>query len=158
MGDAKLARRCEKNRGLLRESVRLPQWFRDDRQQPVHYDYISRRLTREIVQQHEAARPEVTLLALLAPWLPVTGIPKRQPRLPQSVRPGQRARTVAVKDNTGTIDSPGAYVTATMNMRRCKVVFHLGFENSVGEEVAAFFADETVPDVGRVSLLFFSVR
>ena len=116
---------------------------------PVHYDYISRRLTREIVQQHEAARPKSRFWASLRlPFLSL-GFQGVSPDFRNRYDLAMRA-TVAVKDNTGTIDSPGAYVAATMKMKRCKVVFHLGFETSGAQEVAAFFADETAPDIGRV--------
>jgi hypothetical protein len=119
---------------------------------PVHFEYISQRLTREIVQQHEAARTRTRLSPSLRLGIFTLGLRSLSPDYPNRYDRAMRA-TQAVRDNTGTIDSPGVYVRARLCLKRCKVAFHQGFENTGSQEVAGFFADEEVSDVGRVFVL-----
>lgn len=121
---------------------------------PVDYIYISKRLTRELVQQHEAARPRRLTTASFRVPLLSAAFSTLKPDYHNRFDLTRRA-TEAVSDNTGSLDNPGTYVRATLPMRCCKVVFHLGFEDSGRQEVAAFFADGVTPDAGHVFVALF---
>jgi len=116
---------------------------------PVRYEYISKRLTREIVHQHEAARRRrSSTVGLRAGPVSLTS----QSQVPDYDNEYDLARraTSAVVNNTGSLESPGFYITATMKMEVTKVSFHIGFEGTTHQEVAGFFADEVVVGIGRV--------
>ncbi|MFZ2056049.1 MAG: hypothetical protein WAV54_01385 [Acidimicrobiales bacterium] len=115
----------------------------------VHYKYISSRLTREIVEQHEAARPRWRRTASFRVGFASLGLEGLAPDYRNRYDLARRA-TNAVKDNTGNFNSPGSYLRATMNMELSKVGVHIGFVGTARQEVAGFFADEEVEDVGRV--------
>ena len=117
--------------------------------QAVDYRYISRRLTRDIVQQHEAGRRRplglvgITLGPFAFRWRTLS------PDYHNQYKVALRA-TDAVSDNTGSLGAPGAYLRATMQMELDKVAVHIGFEDTASQEVAGYFADQDVPVAGRV--------
>jgi len=75
----------------------------------VHYKYISSRLTREIVEQHEAARPRWRRTASFRVGFASLGLEGLAPDYRNRYDLARRA-TNAVKDNTGNFNSPGPYL------------------------------------------------
>lgn len=118
---------------------------------PADYIYISRRLTHEIVNQHAAARRPGWLRRITAA-LPGTGISAEF--APGDVDPSNpfdlaRHATEAVTDLTGTLDSPGPYIRATLDFSWDAVPVRMRRDDA-NDPVACFFADVRVVGVGGV--------
>jgi uncharacterized protein DUF7019 len=96
---------------------------------PQSYIYISRRLVRELYQQHRANRqaPNITLTAKL-PGINVQASPGEQPENDYWLA---RKATDIVRDNTGSLLDPGTYIRATMDVTWADLPFLEG-----GYEVA----------------------
>jgi hypothetical protein len=63
-----------------------------------------------------------------------------------------RRATKAVEDNTGTLDYPGAYVRAELNLHCCQFRVLHGWRGSGRQEIAGFFTDE-VTKQGRIFMM-----
>jgi hypothetical protein len=121
---------------------------------PTEYRYISERLTRELVQQDEAARPRkrwsagVSLhgLELRRTEAPV----KFKNRFDLAVR-----TTAAVQNLTGTLAAPADFIHETIGLSFMKVQVHLGFEGTGYQLVAGYFSDLELPNIGRVFVALF---
>jgi hypothetical protein len=121
---------------------------------PVDYRYISARLTRELVQQHEAARPRKRWTG----GMNVHGIELRRNEEPINFenRFELAARTTAaVKNLTGTLASPADFVHETMELSFMKVKVHIGFKGTGHQLVAGYFSDLDLPGLGRVFIALF---
>ena len=114
---------------------------------PVDFRYISKRLVREIVQQHEAAAGRALGGARLR-FGPIS-LPLGK-RVPDYKNPFELVRraTVAVSDNTGTLERPGEYVRAMVDLREGYINLFLR-ERHPPVKVAVMSADVEVPHVGR---------
>jgi hypothetical protein len=110
---------------------------------PVDYKYISRRLTEEIVQQHEAAKSRSELS--LGVQLRVFGmsVKTRKPDFRNLFDLARRA-TDAVINLTGTLEAEGLYVAGELDLHPCRFPVHMGWERSPNHEVAAYVADAVV--------------
>jgi len=119
----------------------------------VTYEYISKRLTGEIVQQYEADQSsKQTSLSWGFKWLSLTRS-KRQPDFRNPHDMAKRA-TDAVSEWTGTLDAPGPYIAGCLRFQFARVMVHLGFEES-NQLVAGLFADEELPEIGRAFVALF---
>lgn len=120
---------------------------------PVDYVYVSNRLTRNVVQQHEAARKDWRAVFNLKGGPLSLGVRALSPDYRNRYDLAHRA-TAAVSQNTGDLASPGTYIRATLQMQLCKVVVLIGFDDP-NAEVAGVFADQSVPGIGRVFVALF---
>lgn len=132
---------------------------------PVDFTYISRRIVKEIVQQHEAGRSERALKISLTGSIALGPISpgisfessKRQVDYDNYFDLAKRA-TVAVSDHTGWLARDrqdriltGQYVRAKIHMQVQKVPLPVTvWEKAYNHPVAIFAGIETVPGVGRV--------
>lgn len=122
---------------------------------PVEFLYISHRLTRKIVQQHEVAERQPNFaVSIPTPLGSISG----SRRLPDYNNPYDLARraTSAVVNMTGTLDAAvaGEYLRTTLDFACCEFPVLDGLF-----DVAALFADQTTPNHGRVFVaLFGSIR
>jgi hypothetical protein len=121
---------------------------------PVDYEYISWRLTRETVQQHEAARP----LRRTSAGLNLRVVELRRQEVPVDFDSrfdlANRA-TTAVKGLTGTLSAPGPYIRDTIGLHFMKVQVYIGFENTGQQMIAGYFSDLSLPDNSRVFIALF---
>jgi hypothetical protein len=113
-------------------------------------------MTKDLVQQHEAARPQKrTTFGLNLKWLTASRT-EVAPDFKNRYDLARRA-TTAVSQLTGTVANPGDYVQDTLELEFTRVSVHIGFETP-NQSVSGIFADEVVEDVGRVFVgLFGSV-
>ncbi len=121
---------------------------------PVDYVYISERLTREIVQQHEAARPRKRWSAgFNLHWIEL-----RKNHVPVDFENrfelADRAST-SVANLTGALSAPGPFIRETTDLSFMKVQVHLGFKGTGHQFVAGYFADLILDDLGRVFIALF---
>lgn len=119
---------------------------------PADYIYVSRRLAREIIDQDTAARRTKRLNKVTA-GIPGTGMSAefaaREVDLDNPFELARRA-TEAVVDLTGSLQSPGPYVRATLDCTWDAIPVHMGWDDDVNVKVAGFFADVKVVDLGGV--------
>jgi hypothetical protein len=121
---------------------------------PVDYKYISERLTREIVQQHEAARPRKRVSASVN--LRAVELRRNEVAVNFESRFDLAKRaTAAVKNLTGTLSAPGPYIHETIGLDFMKVQVHLGFESTGHQLVAGYFSDLNLREFGRVFIALF---
>lgn len=120
---------------------------------PVDFYFVSRRLVKQIVDQHQAVSGKrKASLTLGPPWAKVALSESGPDR--ENLFDLVRRSTQAVRDNTGTLESPGAYVEMTLRFRPSLFTVHQGFQNW-NSDFAGFFADEDVPGIGRVLVTLF---
>jgi hypothetical protein len=121
---------------------------------PVDFRYISKRLVRDIVEQHQAARPRRVLSGGLnikgASFTARAAEPDYKNRFDLA-----RRATEAISDNTGTLEIGGDYVRAELELVPAHFKVHLGWRRSYNQEVAAFFADGTYGSFGRTFVGLF---
>lgn len=107
---------------------------------PVDFQYVSTRLTTEIVQQHEAALPRRKLsLSLQLKLLGLT-VKTRAPDYRNRFDLASRA-TEAVADLTGTVEIDGDYILAELDVYAAILPVHLGWRDAANVEIAALIAD-----------------
>jgi hypothetical protein len=132
---------------------------------PVDFIYISRRIVKEIVQQHEAGRSDRGLKVSLTGSIPIGPVSpgvsvessSRSVDYTNYYELAKRA-TAAVSDHTGWLagDKPdriptGPYVRAKIFLQAQKVSLPLTvWEKRYNHPIAIFAGTETVPGVGRV--------
>jgi hypothetical protein len=117
---------------------------------PVTFDYISDRLVRTIVQQSEAGgRRRRRLRSVGVPWFSA----EWESGGPQFDNPFDLVRraTKAVRNITGTLESPGVYFRAEADIRIGWVRVDT---RGKPREAAAFFADLRLPET-RIFLALF---
>jgi hypothetical protein len=118
------------------------------------YVYISQRLTRETVQQHEAARP----LKRTSAGLNLRVLELRRQEVPVDFDNrfdlANRA-TAAVKSLTGTLSAPGPYIRETTGLHFMKLQVCIGFENTGRQLIAGYFSDLTLRDGSRAFIALF---
>jgi hypothetical protein len=121
---------------------------------PEEFQYISNRLVREIVQQHEAAKPHRAVSATVN--VKVVGV-QFGSRPPDYDNPFDLARraTEAVRDNTGTLQSAGEYIRAELDLTPTHFPVLEGWRDIISGAIAAFFADETTDECGRMFIGLF---
>ena len=121
---------------------------------PADYVYISQRLTRETVQQHEAARP----LKRTSAGFNLRVVELRREEVPVDFESrfdlANRA-TTAVKGLTGMLSAPGPYIRETIGLDFMKVQVFIGFENTGRQLIAGYFSDLTLSDGSRVFIALF---
>jgi len=121
---------------------------------PVDYAYISWRLARETVEQHEAARP----LKRTSAGLNLRVLEFQRQEVPVDFNNrfdlANRA-TTAVKSLTGTLLSPGPYIRETIGLDFMKVQVYIGFKNTGRQVIAGFFSDCALSDNSRVFIALF---
>jgi len=131
---------------------------------PVDFRYISRRLVREIVQQHEAAGPgreyKIGGTAGITAGPVNFGLTVEESKRPvddQNYYDLARRATMAVIDHTGYLDKndphgripTGPYVRARMHLQMQQVPLG-AWEDAYNHPIAAFVGYETLDDFGRV--------
>jgi hypothetical protein len=132
---------------------------------PVDFTYISRRIVKEIVQQHEAGRSDRALKVSLTGSIPIGPVSpgvsvessSRSVDYTNYYELAKRA-TAAVSDHTGWLarDKPdriptGPYVRAKIYLQVQKVPLPLiVWEKRYNHPIAIFAGMETLPGVGRV--------
>ena len=128
---------------------------------PVQFRYISRRLVREKVQQHEAARGGLIGDIDVGVELPGIGTIGTHLEPPDYDNPLDLARrtTAAVREMTGTIERPAEYVRTTLTFltKTCNVGLGWDDETRDGWPIAGLFADEDVAGLRVFVALFGSV-
>lgn len=121
---------------------------------PVDFRYISTRLVKEIVQQHEAARSHWRFrLGLQAQALAI-GLVHLDPDYANKLDLCRRA-TEAVSDYTGTLAQPGEYVREELDIVTGFLTVLMGWEKSTHVEIAAMQAVVDVPEVGTTLVALF---
>lgn len=125
---------------------------------PVTFTYISRRLVKEIVQQHQGSRPGRTRVSGL-------GVPpgfslSRGENKVDWDNPFELAyrATEAVRDHTGSIDArtsaggripTGTYIRATMHLQQMAINLPV-WETNAAYPIAGYAGYEVLPGFGRV--------
>jgi hypothetical protein len=121
---------------------------------PVDFRYISKRLTREIVDQHEAARPGGIVSAAITLRGVSLGLRGRDPDYANRFDLARRA-SIAISDNTGTLENGGEYVRAELDVVPVYFKVHFGWRRGRNQEIAAFFAESTSGSGGRTFVGLF---
>lgn len=119
---------------------------------PVHYGYLSRRLLTSVVQQDEAARPRSKWSQTFNP-LAMVGL-SRERKTPDYANLYDLAMrsTDAVKDLSGSIDSPWAYyIRGQLNVRHGVFSPHMGWDG----HVACYRGRTTTTEGGPVYVALF---
>lgn len=115
---------------------------------PANFRYISKRLTREIVQEsHATTRRRSWSLGLDLKLLTLAVI-RQRPDYRNRYEMAQRA-TEAVKDKTGSLAYPGDYIQAEADLRCCYFPVHLGWDEVANAEIAAFVIKADLLESGR---------
>jgi hypothetical protein len=124
---------------------------------PEDFDYISNRLTTEIVQQHAAASSGYEVSWNVTLRVIGLSIAKRRPDYRNRWDLARRA-TDAVLDNTGTIAYPGDYVRGELDMHKLAFPVHMGWADGVmNGKVALLVSDETSREGRSLVALFGSI-
>lgn len=121
---------------------------------PVHFRYISRRLVKEIVQQHEATRPRVKVsfsLPLRAIGLTLI---RRDPDYLNLFDLTRRA-TEGIENLTGTVEFPGKYVRSELDITPGYFTVLMGWRDRSHVDIAAMMTRTHVEDVGSVLVGLF---
>jgi hypothetical protein len=117
--------------------------------------YISRRLTTEIVQKRDAARPR----RVLPERFDVEGVGGIELGFGAVDRDNDfalaREATMAIKDETGSLSNPQNYMRFTIPMHACTFNLFSGWESATNRRVGGFCASEWVDGVGRVFIALF---
>ena len=121
---------------------------------PVHFRYISRRLVKEIVQQHEATRPRVK--ASFSFPLRAIGLTliRRDPDYLNLYDLTRRA-TEAIDNLTGSVEFPGTYVRAELDITPGYFTVLMGWQDRSHVDIAAMMTRTHVEDVGSVLVGLF---
>lgn len=120
----------------------------------MDFRYISKRLSREIVDQHEAALPRGIVSAAVNIRGVSLGLRGREPDYANRFDLARRA-TIAISDNTGTLENGGEYIRAELNVVPAYFPVHAGWRRGHNQEIAAFFADSSSSSSGRTFVGLF---
>jgi hypothetical protein len=119
----------------------------------VEYPYVSTRLSREIVEKYEAGRSRRRNI-----WsIGLKGIGVQRQEVPPSFenRFDMAGRATEITSQlTGSLEMPGKYVHDQLDFEEVTVSVHIGFKR-MNQRVAGYFADQEIPNVGRVFVVLF---
>ena len=122
---------------------------------PVKHIYISRRLTRQIVEKHIAAEQGV-LPSEVTLGTGDIGLTMRPRDLDlENLFVLLREATKAVEGNTGSLTDPKEYVHDTLNMVAGSFPVLMGWDRGTDKHVAGFCASQWVDGIGRVFVALF---
>ncbi len=121
---------------------------------PTNFRYISRRLVKEIVQQHEAMRSRTSKTYSFA-FKPIgLAITRRDPDYLNLYDLARRA-TDAVSDMTGTVAEPAEYVRAELDITPGFLTVHQGWTTASNVDIAAMMTKYDDRSLGRVFIALF---
>jgi hypothetical protein len=118
---------------------------------PTNFRYISRRLAKEIVQQHEAARSRTSRSFTIGAKYIGLAFTRLDP---DYLNLFDRA-TDAVTDLTGTVAHPGEYVRAELDITPGLLTVLLGWERAANVDIAAMMTKHEDESAGRVLIALF---
>ena len=125
---------------------------------PQEFRYISKRLVREIVQQHEAAGRSWTADSADVSVTPArVGFRKRRPD-PDNPYDLARRATQAVSDNTGTLEVGGSYVRGELELKLCQFPVLLGLDRSHSPVASVCHVGESANGTRTVVAMFGSIE
>jgi hypothetical protein len=121
---------------------------------PLKHIYVSRRLSRQIIDKHMAAEQGLVGELTLGTGDVNVKLGSRDVDVENQFAL-VRAATDAVKNHTGSLKDPKEYVHDALDMRACSFRVLSGWEQGANKEVAGFCADTWVDDVGLVFVALF---
>ena len=107
---------------------------------PVDFKFISTRLITEIVQQHEAARPQREHSWSAGVRGTSLASKRREPNYDNRFDLARRA-TEAVSNLTGTLEGARDYVRGVLDFHHCITAVHQGWEGTANAEIAILVSD-----------------
>jgi hypothetical protein len=121
---------------------------------PADFRYISRRLVKEIVQQHEATGPRYTKTWSIPLRAIGLSIVRRDPDYLNLFDLTYRA-TKAVSKRTGSLESPSTYVRAELDIALGYLTVLMGWLDRSHVDIAAMMTIVEVPEAGSVLVGLF---
>src|SRR5580658_6337698 len=113
-----------------------------------YFRYISKRVTRDIVQEHQATKRKRSWSLELHLKLITLAAARRKPDYRNRYEMALMA-TDALEQYTGTHAFPGDYVRAETDLRCCYFPVHLGWNEVANAEVAVFIVNADLRESGR---------